>query len=430
MGGIDGSRPAAAVNPDGKPGAAWQTPAGITPTVRALGAVSLLTDVSSEMVYPVNPVFITQVLGAPPWAVGIIEGIAESEASLLKLYSGWLSDRKGYRKPFALAGYGVAAFAKPLIALATSWGHVLLARVLDRMGKGIRSAPRDALIAENCAPELRGRAFGFHRSMDTAGAVIGPFLGYLLLQSNSTPQHLRWLYLIAFIPALLGVLVLAFFVREKVTRGRNNDLGGQAQPEAVLRSRFLPSLSDFRTLSPAYRWYLLVVGIFSLGNSSDAFLLLRAGDMGVDPRHLLLLYATFNVVEALLAYGAGSLTDRIGRRPVVAAGYLVFAAVYLGFALLHGPAAVWGLFMGYGLYYTFTQGAQRALAADLARPERRAADLGMFHMIVGLCALPASLAAGWLYTLFKPAPFLLGAGAAALATTLLVARPTSAKTAG
>lgn len=405
------------VHLDLKPEEPAQAPTGITPTVRALGVVSLLTDVSSEMVYPVNPIFITQVLGAPPWAVGVIEGIAESEASLLKLYSGWLSDRKGRRKPFALAGYGVAAFAKPLIAFATSWGHVLLARVLDRMGKGLRSAPRDALIAENCAPEQRGRAFGFHRSMDTLGAVVGPFLGYLFLQSSITPQHLRWLYLIAFIPAILGVMVLAFFVRER-RAGNNNP-----EEQISLRSRILPSLSDFRTLSPAYRWYLLVVGIFSLGNSSDAFLLLRAGDMGVGPGHLLLLYATFNVVEALLAYGAGMLTDRIGRRPVVVAGYLVFAAVYLGFALLHGPAAVWGLFMGYGLYYTLTQGTQRALAADLSRPERRAADLGMFHMIVGLCALPASLAAGWLYTLFKPAPFLLGAGAAALAAALLIFRP-------
>jgi MFS family permease len=381
----------------------------LSPTVRALGVVSLCTDLSSEMVYPVNPVFLTKVLGAPPWAVGVVEGVAESTASLLKLYSGYLSDQMGRRKPLAVAGYGLAAIAKPLMSIAGSWGHVFLARLLDRTGKGLRATPRDALIAENVSPGQRGRAFGFHRSMDTSGAVLGPLVGWLYLRSF--PEHLRWLYLIAFAPALLGVLVLLLFVRE----ARKGAEGAPAAP---------PTFS-LRGLSPAYRRYLLIIGLFGLGNSSDAFLLLRAGDQGVHPDHLLLLYALFNVVEAALGYYAGGLSDRVGRRPLIAAGYGVFALVYLGFALLHSTAAVWGLFLLYGLYYTLTQGTQKALATDLSHPDRRGAEIGAFHLLVGIAALPASLVAGWLYTRVSPAaPFLLGATMAALAAVLLLTSST------
>jgi MFS family permease len=377
----------------------------LSPTVRALGLVSLCTDLSSEMVYPVNPVFLTKVLGAPPWAVGVVEGVAESTASLLKLYSGYLSDRMGRRKPLAVAGYGLAAFSKPLMGLAGSWGHVFLARLLDRTGKGLRATPRDALIADNVTPGQRGRAFGLHRSLDTTGAVLGPLAGWLYLRSF--PDHLRWLYLIAFVPAVLGVLVLLLFVREARK-------GAEGKPAA-------PPTFNLRGLSPAYRHYLLVVGLFGLGNSSDAFLLLRAGDQGVRPDHLLLLYALFNVVEATLGYFAGRLSDRVGRRPLIAAGYGVFALVYLGFALLHSTAAVWGLFLLYGLYYTLSQGTQKALAADLSHPDRRGAEIGAFHLLVGIAALPASLVAGWLYTRVSPAaPFLLGATTATLAAALLL----------
>ncbi len=376
----------------------------LSPTVKALGAVSLCADVSSEMVYPLNPIFLTQVLRAPVWTVGLIEGVAECAASILKLFSGWLSDRTGRRKPFTVAGYALSAVSKPLIAIAGVWAWVLGARFIDRVGKGLRTAPRDALIAESCAPAQRGRAFGFHRSMDTLGAVLGPLLGYIFLLRY--PDQIRSLYLLAFIPGMLGVLVLGLFVRE---RAKARDMGKRAP------------VFSFMQLSPEYRRYLLVVALFSFGNSSDAFLLLRAQGMGVEPRHMLLLYALFNVVEAVLGYSAGGLSDRVGRRPLVAAGYFVFAAVYLGFAIFHSAVAAWILFPIYGLYYTLTQGTQRALAADLANPSRRGAEIGAFHMVVGVAALPASVFAGWLYSRVSPSsPFFLGSFTAAAAGLLLV----------
>ncbi len=378
--------------------------APLSPTVKALGAVSFCADVSSEMVYPLNPIFLTQVLRAPAWTVGLIEGVAESVASILKLYSGWLSDRVGRRKPFTVGGYALSALAKPLIAFAGVWGHVLGARFLDRVGKGLRTAPRDALITESSPPAQRGRAFGFHRSMDTLGAVLGPLLGYIFLLRY--PDQIRKLYLFAFIPGLLGVLVLGFFVRE---RAKARDTAKRAP------------IFSFAQLSSEYRRYLLVVALFSFGNSSDAFLLLRAQNMGVELRHLLLLYALFNVVEAVLGYSAGGLSDRVGRRPLMVAGYFVFALVYLGFAIFHSAVAAWILFPIYGLYYTLTQGTQRALAADLAHPDRRGAEMGAFHMVVGLAALPASVFAGWLYARVSPAsPFFLGSVTAAAAGLLLL----------
>jgi MFS family permease len=357
------------------------------------------------MVYPINPIFLRS-LGAPPWAIGLIEGSAESIASLLKLYSGYLSDRLGNRKALTLWGYGLAAFSKPIIGVAGVWWHVFLARMLDRTGKGLRSAPRDALIADVVPPAQRGRAFGLHRRMDTTGAVLGPLLGWLYLKFF--PDHLRWLYFLAFLPALVGVLVLAFFVRE-------------AKKEPARTADAAPPRFTLSGLSSEYRSYLAVVALFGIGNSSDAFLLLRAGERGVGPENLLLLYALFNIVEASLGYPAGRLGDRIGRRPLIAAGYAVFAVVYLGFGLLTGPLAVWPLFILYGLYYTLTQGAQKALAADLAHAERRGMEMGAFHLLVGIAALPASLLAGVLYEMVSPgAPFLFSAFTATAAALLLL----------
>lgn len=381
----------------------------LSPTVKTLGVVSLFADVSSEMVYPLNPVFVTRVLGAPPWALGLIEAIAESTASILKLFAGRWSDRIGRRKPFAVAGYALGALGKPLIALSTLWPHVLGARFIDRVGKGLRTAPRDALIAENCPAESRGRAFGFHRSMDTIGAVLGPLIGFIFLRyfvKSNGLSAVRSLYWLAVIPGLISVLAVALFVRES-----HHDV-----PKKIGGSLSLPSLSS---IGPGLRWYLVIVAIFSLGNSSDTFLLLRARDSGMSENLLLLLYALFNVVEASLGYSAGKLSDRIDRRRLVAAGYIVFALVYVGFALLKGSTAVWFLFPLYGLYYTLTQGIQRALAADLAHPDRRATEIGLFHMVVGLAALPANIAAGWLYTLHPALPFGFGAVTACVAAVLL-----------
>lgn len=373
-------------------------------TVKALGVVSLFTDLSSEMVYPVNPVFLTKVLGAPAWAVGLVEGAAETTASLLKLYSGQLSDRTGKRKPFAVAGYGFAAMAKPIIAVAGWWPVMLGARLLDRAGKGIRSSPRDALIADTTPSSIRGRAYGFHRSLDTTGAVLGPLIGYLFLQAF--PNGFRQLYLLAFVPGIVSLAVLLMFVRE---------------PRPKMAVKAPTSRFTFSGLSPAYRRYLMVVGLFALGNSSDAFILLRAQTMGVRAEQMLLLYALFNVVEAVLGYAVGTLSDRVGRRPLIAGGWAIFAVVYLGLAVLSSPLAVWVLFVVYGLYYTFTQGTQKALASELANPNRRAGELGAFHMVVGLGALPASLIAGFLFSRAGPsAPFFLGAVTAVLASGLLL----------
>lgn len=394
---------------------AKENDAPLPATVKALGIVSLLTDCSSEMVYPVNSVML-RMLGAPASAIGLIEGLAEATASLLKLYSGTLSDRMGRRKPLTLMGYGLAAVTKPLIGLAGSWPQVLVARVLDRTGKGLRGAPRDALIADTCPKEQRGRAFGLHRSLDTTGAVLGPLLGYWFITTH--PTGLRNLYWLAFLPALLGVLVLWWWVREP-----------EKSPTTAPRTAFRLS---FASLSPAYRRFLLAVGLFSLGNSSDQFLLLRAQEAGkLTPGGLLLLYALFNVVEAALGYTVGKASDRIGRRPVILVGWLVFALTYAGFAFLperFGLPAVLGLFVLYGFYYTLTQGAQKALAADLVDPERRGEQLGAFHFLVGIAALPASLLAGALYDIKPIAPFLLGAVMALLGAVVLLRQDVAGRT--
>ena len=373
----------------------------LTPTVRALGWVSLCSDFASKMVYPITPIFLTSALGAPVWTVGVIEGIAESVASLLKLYSGWLSDRVGQRKPFAIAGYGLGALSKLGLALSASWVAVLGSRLLDRLGKGLRAAPRDVLITENCAPEQRGQAFGLHHSLETVGEVLGPLLGFLLLRQLGY----RGVFAISFLPALFGVWVLLKFVQE---------------PRLAIKQRSRPQFT-LRGLSPAYRQFLLVVGLFSLGNSSDAFLLLRSQDLGLSGSQLLLLYAIFNLVETCLGFAVGRLSDRIGRRPLLVMGYGVFALVYLGFALAHSAELVWGLFMFYGLYSTLTRGVQKAFVADLVHPERRGAEVGTFYMLMGLATLPASLIAGWLYTQVSvAAPFYFSVITTIIAIGLLI----------
>jgi MFS family permease len=343
--------------------------------------------------------------------VGIVEGIAESTASILKLYSGWMSDRMGHRKPFAILGYGLGAFSKLGLALSSVWGHVLGARLVDRVGKGLRAAPRDALIAENSPPHQRGQAFGLHHSLETIGEVVGPFLGVLCLQQFA--GNYRSVFAIAFLPALLSVMVLLLLVKEPKQTSKKT----RKRPDFTLRG-----------LSPTYRRYLLIVGLFSLGNSSDAFLLIRAQDLGFGATQLLLLYAVFNLVETCLGLAAGRLSDRVGRRPLLAAGYLVFALVYLGFARVQQAEFIWGLFALYGLYSTLTRGVQKAFVADLVHPDRRGAEIGTFYMLVGLAALPASLIAGWLYSQISPAaPFYLSAITAVIAAILLfsIRRPST-----
>ncbi|MEO1348545.1 MAG: MFS transporter [Cyanobacteria bacterium J06635_15] len=386
-------------------------PHKLSRTVRALGLVSLCTDLASKMVYPLTPIFLTTVLGAPIWTVGVIEGIAESTASLLKLYSGWLSDRVGQRKPFAVVGYGLGAVSKLGLALSMGWGTVLGARLLDRVGKGLRAAPRDALIVENCSPQQRGQAFGLHHSLETMGEAIGPLIGFLWLQQFT--GNYRGVFAIAFLPALIGVGILLQGVQDPQ----------RSSPQRRSRPQFA-----LQGLSPNYRRYLGVIGLFSLGNASDAFLLLRAQGLGFSSAQILLLYALFNLVSVGLGLTLGRLSDRIGRRPLLAIGYLLFALVYCGFAVNQSASVVWGLFMLYGLYTALTRGVQKALVADLVHPDRRGAEIGTFHMLVGLAALPASLIAGLLYTqVSAAAPFYLSTVTAAIAAGLLasVHRPPS-----
>ncbi len=362
-------------------------------TVYALGVVSFLTDVASEMVYTQVPLFITKTLGAPAAVVGIIEGVAESSASLLKIVSGRLSDKSGRRKPLAVAGYALGAIYKPLLALAVSWPAILLLRFIDRLGKGLRSSPRDALIADTTPQHLRGRAFGLHRTMDTTGAVVGPLLGLWFLTHVS--PDLRKLFLFAGIPGALAVLSLLLFVREPK---HSRTLG----PQVVGPIRW-------GNLDPAYRRFIWAAFLFNLGNSSDAFLILRAGSLGFTSTQLLVLYAAFNVTEMCLGYSAGILSDKIGRRPLIISGYIVFALVYLGFALVHTKVGIWVLFLLYGGYYTLTQGTQRAFAADMADPKHRAAQIGVFQTAVGIALLPASIIAGKLFDWNPAAPFYYGA---------------------
>ena len=389
---------------------------GIGRTVFVLGLVSLLQDVSSEMVIPVVlPLFLRKVLRASYEFIGIIEGIADSTASLLKVVSGWLSDRLRARKSLAALGYGVSTVAKPFLYLASLWWHVMIVRFADRVGKGIRSAPRDALIAASADPAVRGRAFGFHRAMDTVGAVCGPLLAWWLLQvfAAGRPERAgldhasRMIFLIATIPAALAVLLILVAVREK-------------RPTPAAAEKPPPRLS-FAGLDRRFISFLFVATLFMVGNSSDAFLVLRATDLGLSARHLLLIYVGFNIVSALGSTPAGMLSDRFGRRPVISIGYLIFAVVYLGFAQASSGAVVWLLFLVYGLYSAATESVQRAFAADLSPPELRGTGLGLYHTLTGVALLPASIIAGVLWKTLGPrAPFYYGAATAALSALLLL----------
>jgi len=375
---------------------------GISGNVLALGLVSLLTDVSSEMIYPLLPLFLTGVLGAGPAFLGAIEGVAESTAALLKLASGVVSDRVRRRKPLVLAGYALSALARPLVALAATPAFVLGVRFGDRIGKGLRTSPRDALIADSVEPALRGRAYGFHRSMDHAGALLGPLVAAGLLGWYSL--DLRTVFWWAAVPGLLAVLLIAAAVR---------DVPRPPLPERSAAKLSLPH-GQLRT-------YLLILLLFTLGNSSDAFLLLRAGELGVAPARLPLLWAFFHLVKMLSVFPFGALSDRIGRRGVIIAGWGVYAAAYLGFALATSELQIWLLFAGYGLFYGLTEGAEKALVADLAAPAERGSAFGWFNAAIGLGALPASLLFGALWQWSGPlTAFGCGAVLAALAAVLLL----------
>ena len=356
-----------------------------------LGITSLLTDISSEMVYPLLPIFLVSTLGVSPAILGLIEGIAESLASLLKVFSGYFSDKIRQRKPFAIFGYASSALGKFFLYIANSWTLVLLSRIIDRFGKGVRTAPRDALIADSSKEGKRGAAFGLHRAMDTLGATIGVIIAYILI--TQFKGNLKNVFLFSLIPAILGVLFL-FLVREKK----------YAINLSTEKIKF-----RWHALDRRLKLFLIFTLIFTLGNSSNQFLLLRAKNLGSSLPQVILFYLVYNVVYALAAYPAARLSDKIGRKNLIVLGYLFYGLVYLGFAVNNSLNMFWPLFGIYGLYIGFTEGVEKALVSDIAPRELRATAIGLHATFVGIGLFPASLLAGLLWKFLGPAaPFYFG----------------------
>jgi MFS family permease len=388
-------------------------PAQLNRTVRALGVVSLLNDLSSEVAVRTLPLFLANVLGVRIGIIGLIEGIAESTATLLKLFSGYLADRLGRKKALTLWGYALSNFTKPFLYFATSWSVVLVVRFLDRVGKGIRTAPRDALIADSTTAELRGRAFGFNKAMDKAGAVIGLLAaaGVLYLtQRNAitlTRESYQWLVLLAVVPGCAAVGVLAKWVQE--------------QPRSF--AKVSPDLV-WSQMDGRFWAFIGVVLIFTFGNSSDAFLMLRAQTLGFSTVEIFLAVAAFNLVVTLTSTKGGGLSDSLGRRGLILFGWLIYSLIYLGFAFASAGWHIWILYAGYGLYYGAFLGASSALVADLVPEHLRGTAYGIFNAALGIAALPASLLAGFLWDWYGPAaPFLAGGGLALLAAAGLLTIP-------
>ncbi len=356
-----------------------------------LGITSLFTDISSEMIYPLLPIFLVIQLGASPAILGLIEGVAESLASLLKVFSGYFSDKVKYRKPFAIFGYASSGVGKFFLFIATSWLYVLAGRTIDRFGKGVRTAPRDALIADSASKDRRGAAFGLHRAMDTIGACIGVLSAYLLI--THFKDNIRNVFLLSLIPAFFGVAFL-FLVKEKRADTKT--------PKENLKFRW-------RTLDKRLRLFLIFSFIFTLGNSSNQFLLLRAKNLGSPLAEVILFYLVYNIVYALSSYPAAYFSDRWGRKNILVLGYLFYGLVYLGFALNRCASGFWFLFGFYGLYIGFTEGVEKALITDVAPQGLRATTIGLHATIVGIGLLPASILAGILWKFLGPsAPFYFG----------------------
>ena len=371
-------------------------------TVWLLGLISLLNDSASDMLYPLLPLYLSSVLMAGPRVLGLIEGVAEATASLLKLFSGVMTDRRGRSKPWIVWGYALAGFGRPLIAFATSWPWLLAIRFADRIGKGLRSAPRDALLAASVAPARRGLAFGLHRAMDNAGAVAGPLLAAALLASGIP---LRQVFQWAIVPALL-CLALSLAVREPAPAVTGTASGFDWR---------------WRSLPLVLRRYLLVLGLFTLGNSSNMFLLLRASDLGVPQAEVPLLWAGVSAVAMLFGTPLAALSDKVGRMRLLLAGYGSYALIYLLLGSLdHGGWALYLLVVAYGLFLAATEGVEKAMLADIAPPQQRGTAFGWFNLVAGICLLPASLLFGELYQHVSPfAAFAVGAGCAATAALLL-----------
>ena len=373
-------------------------------TVLALGVTSFFTDVGSEMIFPLLPAFVVA-LGAGPAFLGLVEGLADAVSSLLKLASGYVADHTPRKKPLVLAGYGVAAVVRPLMSLAAAPWHVLAVRVVDRVGKGVRSTPRDALLAASVPRELAGRAFGFHRAMDHAGAVVGPLVATALLASGI---ELRDVFALAFVPGLLSVVAVAM-VRERsaVEPARVGGVvavaGGPSSSGASSgATSSAAASSDSPRLPSALRRYLVILFVFSLANSSDAFLLLRAKELGVSTAALPLLWTVFHVAKLLSSYVGGHWADRLARAKLIVAGWLVYAATYVAFAFATQAWQAWALMLVYGCYFGLTEPAEKALVKDLAPAALLGRAYGYYNFILGIAAVPAGLLTGWLWQSFGP----------------------------
>ncbi len=370
-----------------------------------IGLVSFFADMSTEMVYPMIPLYLTSVLGATPALVGVIEGIAESLASILRVFSGYVTDKYRKKKPIAFLGYSTVLIYKVALLLAHSWAGILFARVIDRFGKGIRTAPRDVLVSESSDPKTLGHSFGIHKALDMGGSAVGILAAFFIMKTWTGVTVYRNLFLISTIPAVVA-LVMFFFIKE------TNKPRESKAPLNVFKG--------LKTLNPDLKLYLTVVFLFNLGNSSNSLLLLRAGNIGFDAASVVLLYFLYNLVSSLLSIPAGKLSDRIGRKRVLVTGYIVYAIVYAGFAWAPGKGVLIGAFALYGLYTAMIAGVERAFIAEIAPKELKGTMLGLHSTIVGIALLPASLIAGELWSAFGPAAtFSTGSGLALVAALML-----------
>jgi MFS family permease len=378
-----------------------------------LGWVSFFTDTASEMIYPLMPLFLTRVLGAGPMSLGVIEGVAEAANSILKIVSGRMADRTGAPKPLVLAGYGLSSAVRPFIAIAGGWLQVLALRFADRLGKGIRSSPRDAMLATFATEANRGQIFGFHRGMDHAGAVMGPLIAAAFLYFR--PDDYRTLFALTIVP---GIIVMAILLRVPDTRRETSSIA--ASPLPTPNTHDVPASGDERHLPRAFWHAMALIFLFSLGNASDAFLLLRFADVGIAPFWIPLLWSAIHVVKTASSMIGGRVSDRIGRRQVIGIGWLLYAAVYASFAVTDSAPALVVVFLIYGLYFGLTEGVEKAWVADLAPASGRGNAFGIYNALIGLGALGASLLFGYIWTHASPsAAFYTGASFALAATALL-----------
>ncbi len=392
----------------------WRRYFAMPRNVVALSVVSLLNDTSSEIIYPLLPAFLFLALGASPFAIGVIEGFAESVASLLKLFSGYISDRFGTRKLLVFIGYALAAVTRPFLAFAATWPQVLAVRMTDRVGKGIRGAPRDALIAGSVPKKDRGFAFGFNRAADHFGAVLGPIAAFLLLMlfavdpQNPTLREYQQVFLFASVPVVIGLLIVGIFVRENAKKPSR-------APEPVP-----PLKLSLRGFDGNFKRYLVVVAVFTLSNSTDAFLLLRATQVGISPAVLPLLWMTLHFSKVVFSLLGGGLSDRFGRKALIISGWVVYALVYCGFAFVTSAWQCWALFIIYGAYFGLTEGVEKAFVADMVAEGKRGTAYGLYNLAIGITVFPASLLFGLLWTEFNEVTaFVISAGVSILAVVLL-----------